>query len=162
MPFRSLKIISGGQTGADRSALDWAIRRRIPHGGWCPHGRGAEDGEIARIYHLKETPSHGYLQRTEWNVRDSCGTVIFTVSATLSGGSLATMKFAEKHKKPWIHLHLHEKDVCHGNRLLMFLRSHHIRVLNVAGSGALKEPEIHWFVVDTLDRAFHLVHSRKS
>ena len=71
------RIVSGGQTGADRAALDWAIERGIPHGGWCPRGRRAEDGRIDRRYALRETPAHDYQQRTRWNVRDSDGTLIF-------------------------------------------------------------------------------------
>ena len=64
-------IVSGGQTGADRAALDWAIEQDIPHGGWCPKGRRAEDGPIASRYRLKETRRSDWKQRTEWNVRDS-------------------------------------------------------------------------------------------
>jgi len=64
------KVISGGQTGADRAALDFAIAHGIPYGGWCPAGRLAEDGTIDARYILKETPSASYPQRTEWNVRD--------------------------------------------------------------------------------------------
>ena len=60
----SPKIISGGQTGADRAALDWAIFHDVPHSGWCPKGRKAEDGPIAAHYALKETPSASYPQRT--------------------------------------------------------------------------------------------------
>jgi len=74
------KIISGGQTGADRAALDFAIERGMPLGGWCPAGLKSEDGPIDRRYQLKETPSIGYVQRTEWNVRDSDGTVVFSIS----------------------------------------------------------------------------------
>ena len=73
------KIISGGQTGADCAALDFAIEHGIPHGGWCPGGRLAEDGPIDARYQLKETPSANYTQRTEWNVRDSDGTVVFSI-----------------------------------------------------------------------------------
>jgi hypothetical protein len=98
------KIISGGQTGADRMALDWAIWHRIPHGGWCPKGRKAEDGPIGSKYLLKETPTSNYAQRTEWNVRDSDGTVIFSLAPALTGGSKKTIKFAIKHKKPWRHI----------------------------------------------------------
>lgn len=90
------KIISGGQTGADRAALDWAIENNVPHGGWCPKGRRAEDGLIDAKYQLKETPSSHYPQRTEWNVRDSYGTVIFSLAERLSGGSLKTLEFAVK------------------------------------------------------------------
>jgi hypothetical protein len=84
------KLLSGAQTGADRAALDWAIFHDIPHGGWCPKGRKAEDGVIPPQYQLTETPSASYLQRTEWNVRDSDGTVIFTMAAKLGGGSKRT------------------------------------------------------------------------
>jgi hypothetical protein len=70
------RIVSGGQTGADRAALDWAIARHVPHGGWCPKGRKAEDGVIDARYELMETPSDFYEERTLWNVRDSDGTVI--------------------------------------------------------------------------------------
>ncbi len=75
-----VKIVSGGQTGADRAALDFAIDHGIPHGGWCPRGRKCEDGTIADCYKLNETPSAEYPQRTEWNVRDSDGTVVFSMS----------------------------------------------------------------------------------
>ena len=91
------RIVSGGQTGADRAALDWAISNDIPHGGWCPAGRLAEDGAIDSRYNLQETPKADYLQRTEWNVRDSDATVIFSIKPDLMGGSLATQKLAEKH-----------------------------------------------------------------
>jgi len=69
------KIVSGGQTGADRAALDWALSHKFPCGGWCPKGQKAEDGPIEAKYSLKESPSASYLQRTEWNVRDSDATV---------------------------------------------------------------------------------------
>ena len=90
MPNKNIslcKIVSGGQTGADRAGLDWAIRARIPHGGWCPKGRRAEDGLIPAQYQLIETPNRDYSQRTAWNVRDSDGTVIFSFGPSLSGGS---------------------------------------------------------------------------
>ena len=94
------RIVSGGQTGADRAALDFAISRGIPHSGWCPKGRKAEDGALDARYNLKETPSANYLQRTEWNARDSDGTVIFSLAPVLTGGSLKTQVFTTKHKKP--------------------------------------------------------------
>ena len=66
----------------DRAALDFAIEHGIPHGGWCPRDRLAEDGSIPPRYELRETPSHKYAQRTEWNVRDSDATVLFTIAAS--------------------------------------------------------------------------------
>src|SRR5215831_1881733 len=70
------KIISGGQTGVDTAGLWFALRNGLLHGGWCPRGRKREDGLIPRRFRLRETPSRGYLQRTQWNVRDSDGTII--------------------------------------------------------------------------------------
>jgi hypothetical protein len=99
------KIVSGGQTGADRAALDWALSRSIESGGWCPKGRKAEDGPIPKRYPLIETPSAGYVQRTEWNVRDTGGTVIFSLGPVLTGGSKKTAEFAVKRNKPCLHAH---------------------------------------------------------
>jgi hypothetical protein len=79
------KIVSGGRTGADRAALDWALSRGIECGGWCPKGRKAEDGRIDPKYPLIETPSASYVQRTEWNVRNTGGTVIFSIEPVLTG-----------------------------------------------------------------------------
>jgi hypothetical protein len=97
------KIVSGGQTGADRGGLDAAIELGIPHGGWCPKGRKAEDGAIPLTYDLTETGSADYRVRTEKNVLDSDATAIFTCGE-LSGGSKLTADLAEKHGKPWIHI----------------------------------------------------------
>src|SRR5262249_55360364 len=130
------KVVSGGQTGADRAALDWAIAGGLPHGGWCPRGRRAEDGRIAPRYRLTETPSDDYLQRTEWNVRDADGTVILSLSATLTGGSKKTAEFAEALGKPWLHLARDGNDDDAGAHLGRFVEAHGIRILNVAGPRA--------------------------
>jgi len=97
------KLISGGQTGADRGGLDAAIYCQIPHGGLCPKGRKAEDGIIPAKYQLQETDSTDYLRRTEQNVIESDATVVFTLGK-LSGGSLRTVEFAHGHEKPWRHV----------------------------------------------------------
>ncbi|MCA9420414.1 MAG: putative molybdenum carrier protein [Nitrospira sp.] len=94
------KIISGGQTGADRGGLDAAIHCGIPHGGWCPKGRIAEDGAIPVDYYLNEMVSPQYLPRTKANVVDSDATVIFTYGP-LSGGSLQTATYAHHLEKPY-------------------------------------------------------------
>jgi Circularly permutated YpsA SLOG family len=148
------KVVSGAQTGADRAALDWAIFREIPHGGWCPKGRKAEDGKIPLQYQLTETPSASYLQRTEWNVRDSDGTVIFTVAAELAGGSKRTADFANKHGKPWLHLSERGSYESPGERLAAFVRENDIKALNVAGSRGSKEPGVAAFVRRVLEDAF--------
>ena len=148
-----IKIVSGGQTGADRAALDFAIKQGIPRGGWCPKGRKAEDGPIEAKYQLQETPSSNYLQRTEWNVRDSDGTVIFSVGKRLSGNSLETLDFAIKHRKPYLHLSAVFRDHA-GSKLKKWMEENGIRVLNVAGPRASKEPKVAEFVIATLDAAF--------
>ncbi|HTK11851.1 MAG TPA: putative molybdenum carrier protein, partial [Ktedonobacteraceae bacterium] len=105
-PSASFVIVSGGQTGADRAALDWAIQHGIPHAGWCPRGRKAEDAlPIDQRYQLQETPSDDYAQRTEWNVCDSDGTVIFSISPHLTAGSALTADFARHYHKPCLHIH---------------------------------------------------------
>jgi len=146
-----LKIVSGGQTGADRAALDWAIQRGIAHGGWCPKGRLAEDGAVDQRYQLQETPTDRYEQRTEWNVRDSDGTVVFSVMATLTGGSKKTVELAHKHGKPVLHLWRDGGPAQPEQLLLSFITEHQIRTLNVAGPRASHEPEIGAFVEQVLE-----------
>jgi Circularly permutated YpsA SLOG family len=147
-----IRIISGGQTGADRAALDWALAHGVSCGGWCPKGRKAEDGPIDAKYPLKETPSASYLQRTEWNARDSDATVLFSIEPTLTGGSKKTVEFARKHRKPWFHLCAGEKSSV--EKLRAFVEEHRVKVLNVAGPRASKEPKVWEFVIRTLDEAF--------
>ena len=147
------KIISGGQTGADRAALDWAIKRGIPHGGWCPKGHRAEDGTIDRHYNLVETPSDDYSQRTEWNVRDSDATAVFSILRELRGGSLLTIELAEQYNKPVIHLCKEDGQANHAQELRSFIEKFGISVLNVAGPRASDEPDVYQFVSRILDRA---------
>jgi len=147
-----ITIVSGGQTGADRAALDWALAHRVPCGGWCPKGRKAEDGPIGLKYPLKETPSESYIQRTEWNVRDSDATILFSIEPTLTGGSLRTREFARKHGKP--HLHLCAGNDTSADDLRTFFECHDVKVLNVAGPRASKEPKVGQFVMALLDEVF--------
>ncbi len=149
------KLISGGQTGADRAALDVAIRHGFPHGGWCPKGRKAEDGPIGGQYTLFETPSANYLQRTEWNVRDSDGTVVFTLAKEASGGSLRTIEFARKHKKPCLHISPFSNGYMDpALPLQQFVAEYGIKRLNIAGSRESKEPGVGRFAYQTIDDAF--------
>ncbi len=150
------KIVSGGQTGADRAALDWAIDNGIPHGGWCPAGRLAEDGVIDSKYNLRETSKADYLQRTEWNVRDSDATVIFSIKADLMGGSLATQKLADKHLKASLHLTSLQSPAENATQLRGFIRKHEVKVLNIAGPRASGEPELRSLVQTVLDELFEI------
>ena len=131
-------MVAGGQTGADRAALDWAIEVGVRHGGWCPHGRRTEDGPLPDLYCLRETPSKRYLQRTEWNVRDSDATLIFTLSDQLDGGSKRTADFAEQLGKPWLHI----RPSVHPKFIARFLCQHQVTTLNVAGKCDSSAPGI--------------------
>ena len=147
------KIISGGQTGADRAALDFAIARGIPHGGWCPRGRLAEDGTIPARFQLSETPYADPAQRTEWNVRDSDGTVVFSIARVLTGGSELTAELACRSGKPCLHLSRERDGDAAARRLLEFLAEHEIKVLNVAGPRQSQEPEVGRFAIAILEQA---------
>ncbi|HEX5471276.1 MAG TPA: putative molybdenum carrier protein [Lacipirellulaceae bacterium] len=161
---QKISIISGGQTGADRAALDFAMAQGIPHGGWCPRRRRAEDGVIGRQYNLRETPSGHYAQRTEWNVRDSDATVLFTIDPKISGGTRLTHELALRLGKPV--LHLSRDDLARqlsasqdlvaiaAAMLTLFLKEHRVRTLNIAGPRASQEPEIASFVAQVMQRVF--------
>ena len=101
--YDNFKIISGGQTGADRAALDVAIELGVPHGGWIPKGRLTEEGSLPAKYQLKEMPTASYPKRTEQNILDSDGTLIVS-HGNLAGGSALTRKLAKKHQRPWLHI----------------------------------------------------------
>lgn len=153
--LRSITVFSGGQTGADRAALDFALAHGLAHGGWCPRGRLAEDGPLDTRYQLHETPSARYAQRTEWNVRDSDATAVFTIGPRPRGGTALTIDLARRLDRPWFHLArdgdepaTHESPTAedHARRLVEFLREHNVRRLNVAGPRASQEPDVAEFV----------------
>ena len=153
MPNATLRIVSGGQTGADRAALDFAIAHGIAHGGWCPRGRRAEDGRIDERYALRETPSRDYEQRTRWNVRDSDGTLIVSRAVVLSGGSAFTARAAERLDRPWRHAHPGADEP---EAIRAWLEAHRVGTLNVAGPRASTDPEVYgyaWQVLEALLRA---------
>ncbi len=148
-----LKLISGGQTGADRAALDFAITQGMPHGGWCPNGRRAEDGSLPGKYKLRETPSGRYAQRTRRNVLDSDATAIFS-KRPLVGGTILTAKLCRSHQKPVIVLSPARPVLVAVRRLRQFLRLNRVQVLNVAGPRASTDPGIYDFTIAVLQRAF--------
>jgi len=133
-------VISGGQTGVDRSALDVALELGMPAGGWCPKGRKAEDGSLASRYPLTETPSEQYWQRTEWNVRDSDGTLVLTRGAPAEGTAY-TIQAARKMGKPCLVLDLSEGPS--ESAVQAWAEEHKVRVLNVAGPRESKCPGIY-------------------
>lgn len=144
------KIVTGGQTGVDRAALDVALTLNIPCGGWCPQGRRAEDGPIPVRYPLVETPTPQYECRTEWNVRDSDGTLIIT-RGPLAGGTALTQQLARRYGKPLLVVELEAPP--RPAALADWLSRHAIRTLNVAGPRESGRPGIYQQAVDYLMRA---------
>ena len=150
---RQLKIISGGQTGVDRAALDFAIRNGYEHGGWCPRDRRAEDGVIPSAYALHETNSSDYVERTEQNVVDSDATLIVAREPELSGGTAFTKICVEKHGRPL--LVVYERDGVSKNAMALskFIKRHKVRALNVAGPRESQAPGLGRFVLALLEAA---------
>ena len=141
--------MSGGQTGPDRAALDLALAAGIPCGGWCPHGRWAEDGPLSPRYPLRETPSRTPRERTDWNVRDSDGTLVL-VQGAASGGSALTIERARQRGRPCLCVDLaRDPD---SDTVRAWLCDHGIRVLNVAGPRESEHPGIQALARDFLAR----------
>lgn len=151
------KIISGGQTGVDRAALDVALELDFPCGGWCPKGRLSEDGPIPSKYPLREMPSPKYPVRTEKNIRESDGTLVLTLGP-VTGGTALTVKLAGKHRKPCLVIDL-SYDTDPG-KVQGWIQNRKIQVLNVAGPRESKTPGIHDRTVEFLKKVIisHLLH----
>jgi hypothetical protein len=143
------KIVSGGQTGVDRAALDVALKRGIPIGGWCPRGRRAEDGRIPDEYVLQETDSKNYSHRTERNVEDSDGTLILT-GGPLTGGTALTRSLARRNGSPELVIDLREE--ADFGAVEQWLAANRIRILNVAGPRESQQPGIHEQACEWLSR----------
>lgn len=159
------KVISGGQAGVDRAALDAAIAVGIPHGGWCPRGRLAEDGPIDSRYGLQEAEG-GYRQRTRLNVLESARTLLLNEGA-LSGGTALTQDFARRFGKPHLLIQLDdERPEVAVYRVMKWLGECDAGVLNVAGPGERKRPGIHGralsLLVSVLDLAREAASSRQT
>ena len=147
-----LKIVSGGQTGVDRAALDWALANGAACGGWCPLGRLVEDGIIDLRYPLRETPENDPAQRTEWNVRDSDGTLIVSLAKRLVGGTRLTEVLAERLAKPHLVLAKTDGDLsAQVEALRRFIAENGIQVLNIAGPRASGEPSVGEYVRSLLN-----------
>ena len=139
------RLVSGGQSGVDRAALDVALEQGVPCGGWCPKDRKAEDGPIPDHHPLQETPSSEYSQRTQWNVRDADGTLILTWGKP-TGGTLLTMEVCRGTRKPYLVI-----DLAHGGNRTASVQAAREwiaanlagGVLNVAGPRASEHPAVY-------------------
>jgi len=138
-----MKIISGGQTGVDRGALDAALETGIDCGGTCPVGRKAEDGIIPAHYPMTEHASHVYSDRTRQNVIDGDATLILHFGR-LEGGTAFTRQCCDAEAKPYLVIDATVEDQSVAvQRILDFIAQHKVRVLNVAGPRASKVPQAH-------------------
>lgn len=148
------RIVSGGQTGADRAALDAAGALCIETGGWVPRDRWAEDGRVPDCYpNMKETTSAEPARRTEYNVRDSDGTVVFSHGETF-GGTKWTVEVSGRLRKPMLHLDLATHSAAGAaDRLLAWMATEGIEVLNVAGPRESEDGDIHAAVRAVLETA---------
>jgi hypothetical protein len=141
------KIISGGQTGVDRAALDVALELGIPCGGWCPKGRKAEDGPLSERYPLTETSSPFYAHRTRCNVSDSDGTLVLT-RGQARGGTELTIKLAGRYRKPCLVVDLSTPPETSAAK--QWVKAQRVRVLNVAGPRESEQPGIYAQAVEFL------------
>ncbi len=158
MTKKHFKIVSGGQTGVDRAALDVALTLQIPHGGWCPKGRRAEDGRISRKYQLRESDARDYAVRTEQNVIDSDATLIL-FREKITGGTRLTQHLASKHQRPQMRIDLQQADSDQQmeiakSSISQWLAKHNVRVLNIAGPRESSNPGIHQQTMDFLRAVF--------
>ncbi len=158
-----LKVVSGGQTGVDRAALDVALELGIPCGGWCPKGRRAEDGAIAPRYPLSETSSSAYPQRTAQNIRDSDGTLVLTRDVP-DGGTALTIRLAARYRRPLLSIDL--EHVSSPEQVTSWAEAQGIEVLNVAGPRESRCPGITdkatGFLRRALSPAGHRRHPRRT
>ncbi len=152
------RIVSGGQTGADRAALDFAVRHRVPYGGWCPRGGWAEDrprppGLLADFPLLKATRSADPAVRTRLNVRDSAATVVLADrrGAEVSPGTMAALAAARRLGRPHVVLDVGRDDVARSLRAFLAALPGDARV-NVAGGRESESPGLHAASLALLER----------
>ena len=155
MRNRVVKIISGGQTGADRAALDFALENGIEIGGFIPKGRIAEDGQISQRYTgLIETRSSNPAERTELNVHHADATLILSHGA-VGGGAKLTEQFASQQDKPCLHIDLLKNPARAAARLATtWLALNRCKVLNIAGPRLSEDPAIYDDVLAVLQTLF--------
>lgn len=154
-------ITSGGQTGADRAALDFAIEHGYTHGGWAPSGREAEDGVIPLKYQLTELADGGYRQRNKRNVQDSDGTLIVNLGE-LDGGTLTTQGFAQRLGKPYLLAPLDAGTLQETATVVLgWIRQNSIARLNIAGPRESKRPGIYRMTYELLELVDSAAHKEK-
>ncbi|MCX7894564.1 MAG: putative molybdenum carrier protein [Thermoanaerobaculum sp.] len=149
-----MKVISGGQTGVDRAALDVALRLGWPCGGFCPRGRRAEDGPIPATYPLVELGSPSYAHRTRANVEAADATLILS-PLPLRGGTLLTLRWCRALRKA--HLVVDPWEEQAEEAVVAWLQQTHPAVLNVAGPRESQCPGIYRQSCRLLEACFRRV-----
>ncbi|WP_035273654.1 putative molybdenum carrier protein [Desulfogranum japonicum] len=154
-----MKIISGGQTGADQAALDAAIKCGVEHGGWLPKGRKTEKGPLPGRYRLQEMSSGNYRDRTEKNILESDGTLICS-HGKLSRGSALTEALAIRHNRPCLHINFnHYSEARAVDAIMAWILENTITTINVAGPRASGDPLIYEAVFNLISAVLrHLIH----
>ena len=150
-PVRLRSVRTGGQTGVDRAVLDAALAAGLKVQGWCPKGRRAEDGPLAQRYPLEETPSADYEQRTEWNVRDSDGTLVLLLG-TVDPGTALTIQQANRQTRPLLLVDL--ENPLDSATVQQWIRRSGIQQLNIAGPRESQSPSIYEAARAFLEKLF--------
>jgi len=146
-----MKIISGGQSGVDRAALDFCLNKNINCGGWCPKGRKSEEGRIPDIYPLTETKTTDYEERTRLNVMDSDGTMIIFMD-NMDTGTILTKTLLIELKKPFLLVNLSNK--IKPESIIKWIENNHIKILNIAGPRESNQPGIYQLTLEFLRMVF--------
>lgn len=155
------KIVSGGQTGVDRAALDAAIELHIPHGGWCPKGRLSEAGIIPAKYLLEETATSEYSERTKLNIKDSDATLVVLPDKVtkITDGTILTIDGARKTKKP--HMIVYSSEAIDVDSIIKWIAENKIKVLNIAGPRESQSPSIYDLSLTFLKEMFICLSTRQ-
>ena len=152
-----MKIISGGQTGVDQGALDFALRHGWPCGGWCPPGRRCETGRIPGRYPVVEVEAGDYNERTRRNIQDADATLVITQQGFMEEGTALTLSWCEDYGRPSFHVDISHPGMIRPEDLgdlAGWLKCHPIEVLNVAGNRESNSPGIQAFTLTLLERLF--------
>ncbi len=158
-----ITIISGGQTGVDCGALDGALAKHVPCGGWCPEGRLAEDGVIDDKYPLTVLPNSGYRARTRKNVEDSDATVIIYFGYIyLRGGTELTLATCIKKHRPYLLIDAEELSTTRAaQRLVQFIKDYDVKRLNFAGPRGSGVPKAHAYTQEAVEKTLDLLRDEK-
>ena len=149
--MKALKIISGGQTGVDRAALEVALRHGTECGGWCPAGRLDEFGKIPDHYPVQELQYGSFAERTLQNVKDSDATVVIYL-AELRGGTEQSVRFCVELERPYQSIDASTIATEDAAKLIMdFVRKNKIDILNIAGPRQSEWPEGYDYISRVLE-----------